>query len=55
MPQQPNSAPPPNAYKAPPNGDLLRKIFDVMLHLEAEWPSKQNILITDTILGESGP
>jgi len=26
-----------------------------MLHLEAEWPSKQNILITDTILGESGP
>jgi len=26
-----------------------------MLHLEAEWPSKQNILIADTILAESGP
>jgi len=26
-----------------------------MLHLEAEWPSKQNILIADTILTESGP
>jgi len=26
-----------------------------MLHLEAEWPSKQNILITDTILAEPGP
>jgi len=24
-----------------------------MLHLEAEWPSKQNILIADTILSES--
>ena len=26
-----------------------------MLHLEAEWPSKQNILIADTILEEPGP
>jgi len=26
-----------------------------MLHLEAEWPSKQNTLISDTILEESGP
>jgi len=26
-----------------------------MLHLEAEWPSKQNILIADTILAEPGP
>jgi len=27
----------------------------VMLHLEAEWPSKQNIIIAETILAESGP
>jgi len=26
-----------------------------MLHLEDEWPSKQNILIADTILAEPGP
>jgi len=26
-----------------------------MPHLEAEWPSKQNILIADTILAEPGP
>jgi len=26
-----------------------------MLHLEAEWPSKSNILIADTILAEPGP
>jgi len=26
-----------------------------MLHLEAEWPSKQNILIAGTILAEPGP
>jgi len=26
-----------------------------MLHLEAEWPLKQNILIEDTILAESRP
>jgi len=25
-----------------------------MLHLEAEWPSKQNIRIADTILAEPG-
>jgi len=25
-----------------------------MLHLEAEWTSKQNILIADTILAEPG-
>jgi len=30
-------------------------VFDVMLHLETEWPSKQNILIADTILAEPGP
>jgi len=26
-----------------------------MLHLEAEWPSKQNILIADTIFAEPSP
>jgi len=26
-----------------------------MLHLEAEWPSKQKILIADTILAEPRP
>jgi len=26
-----------------------------MEHLEAEWPSKQNTLIADIILAESGP
>jgi len=26
-----------------------------MLHLETEWLSKQNILVADTILAESGP
>jgi len=26
-----------------------------VLHLEVEWPSKQNILIADTILAEPGP
>jgi len=26
-----------------------------MLHLMAEWPSKQNILIAVTILAEPGP
>ena len=26
-----------------------------MLHIEAEWPCKQNILIADTILAERGP
>jgi len=25
-----------------------------MLHLEAEWPSKQNILIADTIVAKPG-
>jgi len=25
-----------------------------MLHLEVEWPSKENILIADKILAESG-
>jgi len=29
---------------------VIYKVFDVMLHLEAEWRSKQNILIADPIL-----
>ena len=36
----------------PPDRDLQKK---VMLHLEAEWPPKQNNLIADTILAEPGP
>jgi len=34
---------------------IHKKVFDVMLHLEAEWPSKGNSLIADTILVEPGP
>jgi len=34
---------------------IYKKVFNVVLHLEAEWPSKQNILIADTILAEPGP
>ena len=45
----------PESLKGRPNGDLQKNVFDVMLHLEAEWPSKQNILISDIILAEQGP
>jgi len=31
---------------------VIYKKSYVMLHLEAEWPSKQNILIADTVLAE---
>jgi len=34
---------------------VIHKKNYVMLHLEAEWTSKQNILIADTILAEPGP
>jgi len=34
---------------------IYKIVFDVMLHLEAEWSSKLNILIADTILAESDP
>jgi len=34
---------------------IYKKIFHVMLHLEAEWTSKQNIPIADTILVEPDP
>ena len=53
MPYQPNSAPPKNASKGPPNGEFKKSC--VMLHFEAEWTSKENILIADTILAEPGP
>jgi len=33
----------------------MKKDFNVMLHLEAESPSKQNILSAGTILAEPGP
>jgi len=31
---------------------LIYKKSYVMLHLEAEWPSKQNLLIADTVLAK---
>jgi len=40
---------------------IYKNVFDVMLHLEAEWPSKQKArmafktLFADTSLAESGP
>jgi len=34
---------------------VIYKNSYVMLHLEAEWPSRQNILIVDTILAEPDP
>jgi len=33
---------------------IYKKDFDVVLHLEAKWPSKQKILIADTFLAEPG-
>jgi len=47
--------PPQNAYRSPPNGNLFKAVFDVMLLLEAKWPSNQNILIADTILAKPCP
>jgi len=32
-----------------------KTVFDVMLHLQTECPSKENTLNADTILAESGP
>jgi len=34
---------------------MCKKKFDDMLHLAAEWSSKQNILIADTIFGRIRP
>ena len=45
--------PPQNAYKGPLM--VIYKKSYVILHLEGEWPWKQNILIADTILAEPGP
>jgi len=44
-----------NAYRAPLDDGFQKKVLDIMLHLEAEWPSKQNILIVYTILEKLGP
>jgi len=33
---------------------VIYKKSHVMLHLEAQWPSEQNILIANTILAEPG-
>jgi len=49
VPYQPNSRPPKMLTEAPLMV-IYKKMFDIMLHLEAEWSSKQN-----TILAESGP
>jgi len=46
----PTLPPPQNAYRGPLM--VICKKTYVMLHLEAEWPSKQNILIAETILAE---
>jgi len=46
---------PPKMLTEAPLMVIYKKVFDVMLHLGAEWPSKQNTLIADTILTESGP
>jgi len=46
---------PPKLLTGAPLLVIYKNVFDVMLHLGAEWPSKQNILITETILAESGP
>jgi len=46
---------PPKMLAGGPLTVIYKNVFDVMLHLEAEWPSKQHILIADTVLAESGP
>ena len=46
--------PPPKMLRVTPLMLIYKKVFDVMLHLEGEWPSKQNTLIADIILAESG-
>ena len=44
---------PPKMLTRTPLTVIYKKSY-VMLHLEAEWTSKQNILIADTILAERG-
>jgi len=46
---------PPNADKEPLMVIYIKSQKNVMLHLEDVWPSKQNILIADTIFAEPGP
>ena len=53
VPYQPNFVQPQMLPRVP-KWWFIKKSY-VMLHLEAEWPSKQNILIADTILAEPGP
>jgi len=46
---------PPKCLQPPLMVIYKKKFFDVMLHLEAEWPLKENILTADTILAEPRP
>jgi len=46
--------PPPKLLTRAPLMVIYKKSY-VMLNIEAEWTSKQNILIADTILAEPGP
>lgn len=46
--------PPKYAYRSLLNSNLLKKVLDVMLHFEFEWPLN-NILIADTSLAQPGP
>ena len=48
----PTLPPPRKCLQGPPWWLFIK---NVMLHLVAEWPSKQNILIPDAILAEPGP
>jgi len=50
----PTEPPSKNAYRGTLTV-MCKKKFDDMLHLAAEWSSKQNILIADTIFGRIRP
>ena len=54
VPYQPNSGTLPKCLQVPPVVIYKKKSFDVMLHLGVEWPSKQNIQITDATVAEAG-
>ena len=47
--------PPQNADRGPLMVIYIKSQKNVMLRLEAVWPSKQNILIADTIFAEPDP
>jgi len=53
VPHQPNAGPSKMFTRAPLM--VVYKKSYVMLHLEAEWTSKENILIADIILAVPGP